>query len=77
LTRHGGSIRPALNGHGCFVDFAGGPQYKLTLVPVGGVHGCQVIQTVNGRPVLCDGMYGTSEEALRGGLEAVRKALGW
>jgi hypothetical protein len=77
LTRHGGSVRPALNGHGWFVDFAGGPQYQLTLVPVGGVHGCKVIQAVNGRPVPFDGMYGTPEEALRGGLEVIRKALGW
>jgi hypothetical protein len=53
------------------------PQYLLTPVPVAGKYGCEVRQTVNGRRLESAGTYASADAALSGGLEDLRKALGW
>jgi hypothetical protein len=44
---------------------------------VAGKFGCSVTQTVNGKRLDSGASYATLEDALRGGLEDLRKALGW
>jgi hypothetical protein len=76
LARHGGEVRPRTPN--TWAVFLGGePQYLLAIVPVKGKHGCKVNQSNNGRRLDSGAAYPTVEEALRGGLEDLRKALGW
>lgn len=77
LARHGGELRPGVDGHSRVAYFDGRPHYTLVPVPVKGRHGCCVMQTINGKRVDTGGAYNTVEDALRGGLEDLRKALGW
>lgn len=77
LARHGGTLRPAPDGQTWAVLFDHRPQYLLTPIPAKGKYGCQVEQTINGRHLESGGIYPGAEEALRGGLEDLRKALGW
>jgi hypothetical protein len=77
LTAHEGSLQPSTDGHAWMVMFAGRPLYLLVPVPAKGKFACQVTQTNNGRRLDGPGTYATEEEAVRGGLEDLRKALGW
>jgi hypothetical protein len=78
LTRRGGTMREGPVGPGWFVLFDGGPQYELKPIPTAGKHSCQVMQTINGRYLESSGgTYPSAEDAVRGGLEDLRKALGW
>jgi len=77
LALHRGSLKTALDGQSLIVLVGEEPQYLVTPVPVAGKHGSQVKQTVNGRPVPSTGTFNTAAEAVRGGLEDLRKSLGW
>jgi hypothetical protein len=55
----------------------GKPQYLLTPIPAAGKYTCEVRQTVNGRRLESGATYPSPEAALRGGLEDLRRALGW
>ena len=45
--------------------------------PAGGKHACKVTQTINGKRLDNGTTYPTLEEAARGGLDDLRKAMGW
>ena len=78
LARHGGSLRRGADGNTWFVLLGNEPQYRLVPVPVAGKYGCQVTEIVNGKRL--DSGTGASpapEDALRAGLEELRKSLGW
>jgi hypothetical protein len=77
LTRRNGCLRPASNGRTWYVMFGDQPQYALTPVPVGGKFGCEILQTNNGKRIPSSTVGATADEALRGGLDDLRKALGW
>jgi hypothetical protein len=77
LKLRDGTLRPGIDGRSWFVCLSGAPQYELTPVPVKGKFGCEIRQTINGKRLDGDGIYATAEEALRGGLEELRKKLGW
>jgi hypothetical protein len=77
LTRHGGAVQPSVGGHTWIVFFDSEPQYSLSPIPVGGQHGCRVVQTINGKRLDTGSTYPTEEDAVRGGLEQLRQALGW
>jgi hypothetical protein len=77
LSLRGGTLKLAPDGQTWFVAFDGGPQYALQPVPVQGKFGCLIKQTINGRRIESAGTYPTPEEALHGGLEDLRKSLGW
>jgi hypothetical protein len=77
LTRHGGTLGQGSDGRTWFALIDGEPQYRLVPVPAGGKHSCQVTQTINGRRLDRGGVYASVDEALAGGLEDLRKALGW
>jgi hypothetical protein len=53
------------------------PKYLHTPLPLGGRFGSKVTQTINVTRLDCGGTYATTEEAVQGGLEDLRKALGW
>jgi len=53
------------------------PHYLLVPVPAGGNFACSVTQTVNGRRLDKGGTFPSMDEAVRGGLEDLRQALGW
>jgi hypothetical protein len=77
LTRHGGGLRAGADGHSCLVLFDGQPQYLVTAVPAAGQYNGQVVQTINGRRVPNPAIYPTAAAAVSGGLDELRKALGW
>lgn len=60
-----------------FVVFDRQPEYRLTPVPAGGKFSCHVVQTRNGKRLDKGGVFPSEEDAVRGGLEDLRKALGW
>jgi hypothetical protein len=77
LLRHDGALHLGKDGHSASVHFAGGLQYVLVPVPAKGKHSCRVIQTINGKRLDGTNTYATAEDAIRGGLEDLRQALGW
>jgi hypothetical protein len=77
LTKHDGSLRAGPDGVSWVVVFDQQPQYVLKPVPAAGQYSCQVMQSINGRYLESGGTYPSAEEAVKGGLEDLRKALGW
>lgn len=77
LAQRNGTLRRAVNGHSWVVLFDDQPQYIVTPVPVEGKHGSDVVQSNSGRRVATKGTFATEDEAIRGGLEDLRAALGW
>lgn len=53
------------------------PHYSLACVPAGGKYGCAIRQTESGRRLDHPATYESPEAAIRGGLEALGKELGW
>ncbi len=77
LTQRGGDLKLGSDGRTWYFLLGGQPQYSLVAVPVDGKFGCAIRQTINGTRIASAGVYATAEEAIRGGLEDLRKALGW
>jgi hypothetical protein len=77
LTQHGGRLLASRDGNSWLVFFGEQPQYLLMPVPARGQFSCRVSQTVNGQRLDGVGVYLTPEDAVRGGLEDLRRALGW
>ena len=77
LAKRGGTLQPSTQAGIWLVVLDGSPQYRLVPVPAGGKHSCQVTQTVNGRRLEGSRTYPSVEDAIRSGLEDLRKALGW
>jgi hypothetical protein len=77
LQRHGGELRATSLAQTWVVLLGGEAQYRLVTVPADGKHACQVTQTVNGRRLDSGATFATVDEALQGGLEDLRKSLGW
>jgi hypothetical protein len=77
LTRHGGSLREGVAGRSWIVWISEEPQYRLVPVPAAGKFACDVTQTVNGRRLEGKETYPSLDAAVQGGLEDLRRALGW
>jgi hypothetical protein len=77
LTLHGGELRGSRNGQSWTIFLNSEPQYTLVPVPAGGKHSCKVCQTINGKRLDTGGLAATLDDAVRMGLEDLRKALGW
>ena len=77
LARHRGELQAGVGGASWLVTLDGAPQYRLVPRPAGGQFTCEVAQTINGRRLDGGRIYPTLEEAVRGGLEELRTALGW
>ena len=77
LKQHDGELRESKGGHSWVVYLAGEPQYLVQPVPAEGKFACRVSQTVNGRRLDGAATYPSRDDAVRGGLDDLRKALGW
>jgi hypothetical protein len=77
LALHACEMRDSKDGHSSTIFVAGQPQYLLQPIPAGGKFACRVSQTVNGKRFDSGATFATRDEALRGGLDDLRKALGW
>ena len=77
LTHRDGTLKLGSDGETWYVLFAGQPNYSLAAVPVGGKFGCTILQTISGRRIESAGSFASNVEAITGGLEDLRKALGW
>jgi hypothetical protein len=77
LSSRGGTLRQGIDGRTWFVLIDGEPLYALVPKPVAGQYGCDIKQTVNGKPLDFAETFAQPDGALSGGLEALRKALGW
>jgi hypothetical protein len=53
------------------------PLYMLRAIPAKSKFSSLVEETVNGKMLESNTVYATAEESLRGGLEDLRKSLGW
>ena len=77
LTLRGCSIKESKNGESWIVYVSSRPDYTLVAIPAGGEFACKVTQTVNGKSLSKGNKYPTLQQALEGGLEDLRAALGW
>mgnify|MGYP001179684038 CR=1 FL=1 len=77
LAGRGGQLLASKDGHAWTVLLGEEPQYLLIPVPTAGKFGCRVSQTVNGRRLDGKNTYPSLEDAVRGGLDDLRQALGW
>jgi hypothetical protein len=77
LAKRGGVLQPSTKEGTWLVLLDNSPQYRLVPIPMAGRYGCEVTRTVDGRRLEGSGTYPSLESAMRGGLEDLRKALGW
>lgn len=76
LTRRGVLLRPGL-GNSWYLVFNDRPQYALQPTPAGGKYTCRVTQANSGKRLDKGTVFPSAEDAVRGGLEELRQALGW
>jgi len=78
LAQRDGRLQQGPYRHSWYVMIGSDAKYRLTPIPAAGRHACAVAETVSGRR-LDQGTetYETVEKALHGGLDELRKALGW
>jgi len=77
LTRRGVHLQESKGGLSWLVYINKEPQYLLMALPVKGQYGCRITQTINGRRLDGGATYPSVEAALQGGLDELRKTLGW
>ncbi|HLJ91948.1 MAG TPA: hypothetical protein VKU02_02015 [Gemmataceae bacterium] len=77
LAQRGGAVQVSTKRGTWLVLLEKSPQYRLVPIPAAGKYGCEVTQTVSGCRLEGSGTYPTPEDAVRGGLEDLRRSLGW
>jgi hypothetical protein len=77
LARRGGALQPGLNAQTVMDTLDGHPQYRLYAAPAEGKFTCAIYQTNNGKRLDAGKPYASADDALSGGLEELRGALGW
>ena len=77
LTQRGGSLKLGSDGQRWYVLFGGRSDYSLAAVPVAGTFGCAIRQTINGNRIESQGTFAAKDDAIKAGLDDLRKALGW
>ncbi|MBX9677260.1 MAG: hypothetical protein K2X38_00765 [Gemmataceae bacterium] len=77
LTQRLGSLKLGTDNRTWYVIFDGKPHYKLATIPAGNAFSCSVHQTENGVRIPSEAIQPNSDAALAGGLEDLRKSLGW
>src|SRR5690349_3289788 len=77
LTQRGGGLKPGSDGRTFYVMLNEQPLYAVVPVPVAGKFGAVILQTNNGKRLESSSTAASADEALRLGLEDLRKAVGW
>ena len=77
LVARAGDLKLASDKKTWFVLVGGQPNYSLRPVPVQGKIGCAIRQTINGRRIASAATFATEADAVRNGLEDLRRELGW
>lgn len=77
LTHRGGTLRLCPDGQSWAVLLDNQPQYLVRPIPAEGKFASFVEQTISGSRLYGKTVYSSTDEALRGGLEDLRKLLGW
>jgi len=77
MSQRGVTLRESKDRLSWLVYFGHEPQYFLQAVPVRGQFGCRITQTDNGKRLDGPDVWPGVDQALAGGLEQLRKALGW
>jgi len=77
LRTRGGEIRGSKDAHSWTVYLRGEPNYMIEPLPAQGKFCCRVTQTNNGRRFESTNTYASKDAAAHGGLDDLRKALGW
>ena len=77
LTLRGASLKLGSDRMTWYVLFGAKPQYALVPRPAENRFECCTRQTINGELIPSKQIYATSDEAVRGGLDELRKHLGW
>jgi hypothetical protein len=77
LKARDGDLRLSKDGHTLWVYFAGDPHYLVEPLPACGQFAARVTQTENGKRVDAKGPFPTRDAAFRGGLDELRRWLGW
>jgi hypothetical protein len=77
LTQRGCHLQASKNGQSWLVYVGDEPQYLLMPIPARGRFACRISQTINGRRLDGGDVFASPEDALRGGLDELRKTLGW
>jgi hypothetical protein len=77
LAQRGVRLQASKDGQSWLVYLGPEPQYLLQAVPAKGQFSCRITQTINGRRLDSGAAYPTLDDALKGGLDELRKALGW
>jgi hypothetical protein len=77
LATHGGEVRESKGSPSWVVYLDGEPAYLLVAVPVAGKFGCRISETVSGRRLDGPGTWDGVAPTLAGGLDELRKRLGW
>jgi hypothetical protein len=77
LVKHNGELRLSNDQRYWVVYLSKEPQYLLRPVPAAGKVGVEVEQSINGRRLEGKQTYPSETDAIKGGLEDLRKVLGW
>jgi hypothetical protein len=77
LKKRDGALKLGSDAATWYILLSGQPHYALTAAPTAGKFACHIKQTVNGQRLGVGSVYASADEALRGGLEELRLALGW
>lgn len=77
LSLHGGELRRGLDSFSWSILLDGSPNYRLTITPALGKFTCVVSQSNNGKRLDAGVNYPDTDAALTGGLDELRRVLGW
>jgi hypothetical protein len=77
LKSHDGDVRPSKDGHTLWIYLIGEPLYLIEPLPAAGQFSCRVTLTNNGQRVDAKGPFRTRLDAFQGGLDELRRWLGW
>jgi hypothetical protein len=77
LKSRGGELRGLPDGLAYAVMMDSKPLYVLKPVPADGKYACDLVQSNSGHRIPSDSIHASAEDAIRSGLEELRKSLGW
>ncbi len=77
LSKRDGGVVFGLNNQTMVVTLNGHPLYRLSVVPAAGKFTCAIMQSNNAKRLDANNSYDSVTAALEGGLEELRKKLGW